>query len=174
MYITAASHTPSPSSPPSPSNYQKLDTDGEILYEGECRSTDVSDTVWCNYYLLGIRACIYFPWCCIWLGNWCGKMAARSWRLYLTRSAIHYTWHGVYNCPVCDRREWTIPLADIQGITAQQDSTAIVIEIEPTDVYCYSGRPCSTELTSITVTDCQNATRFVAAVKQQMALLHRQ
>lgn len=177
MYVTAASHTPSPSpitTPPSASNNQVLDVKwGNILYEGECRSRAVRYTVSCNYYLIGC-VCISCACCCYYLGECCGEMAAQSWRLYLTKSAVHYTWHGVYNFPLCDRRKWTIPLADIQDISARKDSTTIVIEIEPKDVYCYSGKPCSTELTSITVTDCQNATCFVEAVKEQLELLHRQ
>lgn len=141
-----------------------MDENGDaILFEGECRKKEVKEEVCYNYVnmsaIVGMM-CVFIP-----MGIYCGKAAAQSWSLYLTKSAVHYLFQGPYNC---DRKNWDIPLTDIKGISVP-DQHAIVIEMERACVYRYVGRPwLGRGSTSITLTHCDNAREFVEAVKQQM------
>ena len=146
-----------------------------ILYEGQCDINSVIQTVTWNICFINTMCgcCLWSS--CVYPNRDCSEKAAQSWRLYLTKSDIHYTWREDYKCLFCDRpRKWTTPLADIQEISVQRDSTTIVITTEPRDVYCYRGKPCPTELTNFTITSCKNAAQFVEAVKKQMELIQNQ
>lgn len=98
------------------------------------------------------------------MGIYCGRAAANTWSLYLTSSAIHYTYHGGYNC---DRKNWRIPLTDVQGIYMQYEYD-IVVEMESAKAYRYVSGPWLRNLTGVRLTHCSNAREFVQAVKHQM------
>lgn len=86
-----------------------------ILYEGQCDINSAIQTVtWNICYVNTMCGCCLWS-SCVYPDRDCSEKAAQSWRLYLTKSAIHYTWQEDYKCLVCDRpRKQITSLADIQ------------------------------------------------------------
>lgn len=87
-----------------------------------------------------------------------------TWRLYITKSAIHYLYHGDLNISPA---MWVIPFTDIKEISAV-DQYGVDLKMEPDVVYRYLVKPWFRELHNITLTHCENAAQFVEAAKQQM------
>lgn len=145
-----------------------------ILFAGVCHSPGAQEQMFCNFFVLALLApalCAVGTLCtplCIPLGVYCGKMAAESWRLYLTRSAIHYLDIGVCNF---NNHMWNIPLKCIKEISADDDAHTVVIKMEPKDVYRYVPKPTSGNYDCIIIRHCENTSDFARAVKQQIAML---
>lgn len=144
-----------------------------ILFIGVCHSADAQEQTFCNFFLLAMLApalCAVGTLCtplCIPLGVYCGKLSAESWRLYLTKSAIHYLDIGMCNFY---NRMWHIPLKDIKDILALEDSHDIVIKMDPKDVYRYVAKPMHKDYDCIILRHCKNAGDFAREVKHQLQM----
>lgn len=156
-------------SAPSPGAGDKRET---ILFMGVCHSAGAQEQTFCNFFLLAMLApalCTIGTLCtplCISLGVYCGKISAESWRLHLTKSAIHYMDIGM-----CNSRMWHIPLKDVKDISALEDTYTLVIKMDPKDVYRYVAKPMYKEYDCIILRHCKNAGDFAREVKHQMAAL---
>lgn len=127
---TNSAITRAPSASEGGNNHQEYDKDREaILFKGVCRSL--------------LEVCIKYnipvslPCVCIPLGIYCGRKAADSWCLYVTKSAIHYLYYGTLNI---DQIMWKIPLKDIKSIAVEASRRYnIVVVMEPEAVYLNHG-----------------------------------
>lgn len=143
-----------------------------ILFAGVCHRAGAQEQMFCNFFLGAMLApalCAIGSVCtplCIPLGVYCSKMAAEAWRLYLTKSAIHYLDIGICNF---DNMMWHIPLKYVKAISAQEDSHTLVVKMKPENVYCYVPRPMFKEYDCVILRHCQNAGDFARAVNRQMA-----
>ena len=145
-----------------------------VLFMGVCHSAGAQEQTFCNFFLLAMMApalCVVGAFCtplCIPLGVYCSRISAETWRLYLTKSAIHYMDVGMCNF---HNQMWHISLQDIKGITALEETCTIVIKMDPKDVYKYVAKPLFKEYDCIILRHCKNAGDFVREVQNQMAAL---
>jgi hypothetical protein len=142
-----------------------------ILFMGVGHSGGIQEQMFCNFFLVALLApflCvvgILIAPLCIILGVHCGKMAAESWRLNLTKSAVHYLHIGMCNY---QNRMWHIPLNRIKDISALEDAHTILIKMDPKDLYQYVDKPFNKEFDCIVIKHCKNARDFAREVKRQI------
>ena len=145
-----------------------------IMFEGVCRTKCIiaeaclTLTAFISLFsmmfpLFLIIYIICIP-CFITCGIFVGRHKAKTWRLYLTKSAIHYVFNGV---PL------NILLADIEDIAVNYYCciTEIKITLHPDKAHIYSPKPlceCCRVVPNKYLKYCKNANEFVEAVVQQL------
>lgn len=156
---------------PSPAVGEKREA---IIFMGVCHSAGAEEQTFCNFFLLAMMApalCAVGALCtplCIPLGVYCSRISVENWRLYLTKSAVHFMNIGMCNF---HNQMWHIPLKDIKEIAALEEDYSIMIKMDPEVVYQYVCRPLYGEYDCIILRHCKNAGDFVREVKNQMAAL---
>ncbi len=165
---------------------QRLDENGEvILAMGICDCDGVRKQVGKTFDVVGMiltitMVLIPVGFILFIVGYFCAKKASIAWRLYLTPTGIHYTRVGVSSC--CYKKMF-IPLRDIEDIFVQEDTdlhhtvysriswqkrVKVVIEQNKLVEYLTCFQRLFSEPNCLEFTNVENASDFVAAVKQQM------
>ncbi len=147
---------------------RKLNDNGEvILIEGVPQSCEIRKAICFNYFVAGAAApivlCLVIPL----IIYHCVKVV-KTWRLYVTKNAIHYT--KINSCWwCCGHDEWVIPFSYIKKITAYDGNIVISMEQSQVNefVHCCYQPICGAD--TLILCYVANAEDIVAAVKQQMS-----
>lgn len=147
--------------------FQQEKLNEEIIIEGVPQTCEIRKAVCFNHIIVAGAVPIAFL-LLIPLSIYVCMKVAKTWKLYVTKNAIHYS--KVNSCFwCCGHDEWVIPFSYIKNIYAYEGTIYINMEQSQVDefLHCCYQPICGAD--TLILNYVANAEDIVAAVKRQMS-----
>ncbi len=147
---------------------KKYDKNGEeIIFEGECAHCSMYFYL-CMIYSRDMAASVIGLILFIPIGILLCFAAAKTWKLYITRSGVHYCPGAICFCVI---NTYDIPLHDIKGVYLAQGNI-VGLRVGPEkmeELFHWCNRPMCSEVDTFVLRHVANGQAFVEAVEREIS-----